>query len=559
MAASLAPPHRASSLEAPLGGPPGGTAPETRDRFLAFAFAAADLLIEATPDGIITFAAGAFRPRFGFEAARFLTRHASTLIAPLDQTAFAMALASAALRGRIAPLLLRLSDPRQTQACLSAIMMPGTPPRLCLTLGPAPAAAPEMSPGEPVMASDSRALSRAASLRVRGGAADAPSGELGLVELKGWRDVKEAMSSADQQALRSDIAEVFSAAGPGALASEMAEGRFGVLAASTLDLRVVVERLQSLIRDSPACRHAHIESTGVSLDPAGLAPAQAARALRFALSRFAEGGMEAATAAGGAEGLVGIIARAELRARAVRQAIAGRRFRLLFQPIVALADRAVHHYEALLRPIATPGSPVQTPQEFVTFAEAVGLAEALDIAVLEQACRVLARGDGPQVAVNVSGLSMQSRSFREHVMEVLANPAFAARLMFELTETAEIEDVPAAALSMARFREAGVALCLDDFGAGASAFRYLRDFGVDFVKIDGGYVHAAPRSPRERGFVVSMIDLARSVGARTVAEMIETEQQAQQMRALGVELGQGWLFGRPGALPGAVARSDTLA
>ncbi len=523
-----------------------------RDRFLAFAFAAADLLVEATPDGVVTFAAGAFRPRFGMEAGRFLGCHVSALIAPLDQTALAMALASVELRGRIAPLLVRLSDPLMSQACLSVMLMPGTPPRLCLTLGPAPAAAPELSPGQPVLAEGFGALSRAAALRARSDPHGDEAGELGLVELKGWQAAKEAMSSADQQALRTDIAELLVGTGPGALASEMAEGRFGVLAGSTLDLEAVVERLQRLIRASPAGKHARVESTGVSLNPDGLAPAQAARALRFALSRFAEGGMEAATAAGGAEGLAGIIARAELRARAVQQAIAGRRFRLLFQPVVSLATRAVHHYEALLRPIATPSSPVQTPQEFVTFAEAVGLSEELDTAVLEQACRVLGRTTGPHVAVNVSGLSMQSRSFREHVLGVLATPAAAERLMFELTETAEIEDMPAAALSMAQFRQAGVPLCLDDFGAGAAAFRYLRDFPVDFVKIDGGYVHTAPRSPRERGFVTSMIDLARSAQARTVAEMIETEEQARQMQTLGVELGQGWLFGRPGALPGAV-------
>jgi EAL domain-containing protein (putative c-di-GMP-specific phosphodiesterase class I) len=71
------------------------------------------------------------------------------------------------------------------------------------------------------------------------------------------------------------------------------------------------------------------------------------------------------------------------------------------------------------------------------------------------------------------------------------------------------------------------------------------------VKIDGLYVRAALGSARERGFVVSMVELAHSVGAIVVAEMIETEEQAALMLSLGVELGQGWLFGRPGMLPGS--------
>ena len=94
-------------------------------------------------------------------------------------------------------------------------------------------------------------------------------------------------------------------------------------------------------------------------------------------------------------------------------------------------------------------------------------------------------------------------------------------------------------------------VCLDDFGAGGAAFRYLREFGVDYVKIDGLYVRAATRGARERGFVASMVELAGTVGARVVAEMIETEEQAALMRDLGVQFGQGWLFGRPGTLPGA--------
>jgi EAL domain-containing protein (putative c-di-GMP-specific phosphodiesterase class I) len=109
----------------------------------------------------------------------------------------------------------------------------------------------------------------------------------------------------------------------------------------------------------------------------------------------------------------------------------------------------------------------------------------------------------------------------------------------------------AAAGAIAALRAEGVPVCLDDFGAGGAAFRYLREFGVDYVKIDGLYVRAAARSARERGFVASMVELAGAVGARVIAEMVETEEQARLMRELGVQYGQGWVFGRPGSLPGA--------
>ena len=95
-------------------------------------------------------------------------------------------------------------------------------------------------------------------------------------------------------------------------------------------------------------------------------------------------------------------------------------------------------------------------------------------------------------------------------------------------------------------------MCVDDFGVGAAAFSYLREFGVDYVKIDGLYVQRATLGARERGFVASMVELAAAAGAQVVAEMIETEEQAKLMQSLGAQFGQGWLFGRPGLLPGVI-------
>ena len=124
------------------------------------------------------------------------------------------------------------------------------------------------------------------------------------------------------------------------------------------------------------------------------------------------------------------------------------------------------------------------------------------------------------------------------------------RLLIELTETAEIEDIATAAATLERLRALNIGLCLDDFGAGAAAFRYLRDFRVDYLKIDGAYVQGALRSERERKVVISMLDMARSAGAVTIAESIETSELAGLMEELGCSLGQGWLFGEPGPLPG---------
>jgi EAL domain-containing protein (putative c-di-GMP-specific phosphodiesterase class I) len=185
-----------------------------------------------------------------------------------------------------------------------------------------------------------------------------------------------------------------------------------------------------------------------------------------------------------------------------------------------------------------------------------GLSEELDWAVLQEALAAQCAAPTASIAVNISGLSMQSRAFRQRMLPALAasanlaGPHGAGRLLIELTETAEIEDMPEAAAGIAQLRQIGVPVCIDDFGAGAAAFRYLREFRVDYVKIDGAFVRAATYGARERGFVAAMVEIARAVDARIVAEMVETEEQAALMAGLGVSFGQGWLFGRPGALPG---------
>ena len=270
-----------------------------------------------------------------------------------------------------------------------------------------------------------------------------------------------------------------------------------------------------------------------------------------ALIRATPGKLEAAARAGVYGGLTGYLAQADLRAQALRETIAQSRFRLAYQPVVSLANHSVQHFEALLRPIASPNGPNYTTQEFVAFAEAAGLAEELDLAVLGQALTALRATPGTRVAVNVSGLSIQSRDFQERALALIGGTAAApgAGLLVELTETAEIGDVGTAAATLDRLRAAGVPVCLDDFGAGSAGFRYLRDFRIDYVKIDGAYVRAAAAGGQARSFVASMRDLAHSVGARVIAEMVETEADAAAMTELGVEFGQGWLFGRPGPLP----------
>lgn len=524
-----------------------------RERLRAFAFAAADMLLETTAGGMVTFASGSFQQQFGQPARAMIGRNVASLIAPGDQPAFAMALALAPVRGRMPPVVLHLADSARSPAVVAARAVPGDAARLCFTVGPVPVPAPER--GQMAAAIQSPAdFAREAEAHMRAGG----SGPLGLVEVQGWQEVKAHLSASEQQRLRLGMAALMGECGPEARGSELAEGRFGVLGLAQSGMDGLLRKLDQFLARSSARSIAKVNGTEMSLAAGAMGQATAHRVLRYAVSRFTADGTAAVNAVGASGGLTGILAQAELRTQSVRAALTGHRFRLLFQPVVSLASRAVHHYEALLRPIATPGMPLGSIQEFVTFAEAVGLAEVMDLAVLEQALMALRGTPGVSVAVNLSGLSLQSADFAGRMFALLEQMRTAIagadkpRLLVELTETAEIDDLATASATMAKLRAMGIGLCLDDFGAGAAAFRYLQEFRVDYVKIDGSFVQAAGQGPRERAIVQSMVELANAAGAKTVAEMIETDEQAALMRGLGVDQGQGWLFGKPGALPGAI-------
>ncbi|NKC32811.1 EAL domain-containing protein [Falsiroseomonas selenitidurans] len=498
-----------------------------RERFVAFAFAAADLLVEVAEDGRIGFAAGAFRARLGQPPEAFLGSEPERMIAPEDRPAFAAALAMLPGRGRLAPTAFRLADAAHTPFSVSGLhlLSADDAARLCLAFAPLPAP-PDLRPA------DAAALLREAGQRLRGGQAE----ELALIDLPG-----AAPAEAVLERLMLDNA--------GLMAAEIAPGRYGVLAgegSALPDLADLAGRLEGLL--GPDSRSPAV--TAIRLAADGLTPAQAARALRHGLGAFARFGAAGLRDAGFEDGLGGVVARVTQRAGALRLAIAQRRFRLDFQPIVDLARRRLHHHEALIR--LAPGvlQPGEGPQDFISLAETVGLTEELDLAVAALAISAaVAVPQGQHIAFNISGLSAQSPRFRTRLHALLdGNRIGAGRVMVELTESAEIEDDAEAATTLRSLRERGVPVCIDDFGAGAAAFRYLKAFPTDYVKVDGAYVQAALSSERDRSFVAAMVDLSLAVGAQVVAERIETEEAAQAMQSLGVHFGQGWLFGRPGPL-----------
>ena len=146
----------------------------------------------------------------------------------------------------------------------------------------------------------------------------------------------------------------------------------------------------------------------------------------------------------------------------------------------------------------------------------------------------------------MSGRSVQNDAFRNALIRLVGSLGeHRQRVLFELTESAAITDMDEARNFLSRLRSKGHAVCLDDFGSGATTYNYLRQLDVDFVKIDGPFLQAAGERGRERALIRSVSVLCAEIGCQVIGEMIEDEASAALAATLGIGFGQGWLFRKP--------------
>ena len=239
----------------------------------------------------------------------------------------------------------------------------------------------------------------------------------------------------------------------------------------------------------------------------------------------------------------------------IERALDEDRFVLHGQQIVPMkGDRAQADLELLLRMVDVDGSLIP-PGAFIPSAERFHLMGRVDRWVVRRAIAwlggLLEHGDAPTAAINLSGQSVGDLSFHSWAIDVFAaaGPAVCERLILEVTETAAITNLVDAARFMGQARDLGLRTALDDFGAGASSFGYLKKLPLDYLKIDGQFVRDVLTDPLDAAAVRCFVDVARVVGLRTIAEFVETEAQLQHLAVLGVDFAQGFHIHRPGPLP----------
>jgi diguanylate cyclase (GGDEF)-like protein len=220
-----------------------------------------------------------------------------------------------------------------------------------------------------------------------------------------------------------------------------------------------------------------------------------------------------------------------------------RRIALAFEPVVEAKTRKIAFYECLIR-VHRPDGRIAHANEIIPVAERIGLLRMLDYRVLELVVNELAAAPDLTASVNVSPASTVDPDWWAGLGALLrANTNAAGRLIIEITETAAIQDVADARGFVARVKDLGCRIAIDDFGAGNTSFRNLRKLGVDMVKIDGAFVQNIIKSSDDRAFVHTLIDLSCRLGLKTVAEWVQDEEAAQLLSDWGCDYLQGALIG----------------
>ncbi len=245
----------------------------------------------------------------------------------------------------------------------------------------------------------------------------------------------------------------------------------------------------------------------------------------------------------------------DLRDASMNPELAG--FSIVYQPIVELNGGGVSSMEALLRWQHSERG-ATSPIDFIPLAEHTGMIVPLGLWVLEQSCLQLVRWQQawsrqsghpesmPSVSVNISGRQLYEEDFVEQVAETLRRTGADARfLTLEITESVIMQRTEETLETLRSLKTLGVRLAIDDFGTGYSSLSYLQKFPVDVLKIDRAFVEGVARGGSDAALARTIIALGDTLGLRTVAEGVEEAAQRDQLRLLGCQLGQGFLFSRP--------------
>lgn len=539
-----------------------GDAQQLRDKFLAFAFSSADLFLEIDETGRIGYAIGAAERIMGQDSSNLTGKSIQSLVHPPDWIILKSAVSRLQSGQRFDPLKMRLANcPNDSRKMITigGCRLPPNENHLYLSLSEAKVSAslPDITAVWATTSQDDET-----GLLNEGGflqASEAVIGEakklgqslqLTLIEIDGLEDLRQRAGPERTNDMLESLGGYLRSQSVANVSGRLSPEKFSILHGELVeksDLTEVVTEISKSI--DPLNEGVGVNSSSIDIDPY-LDEEDAGRALVYTINSFANSQTEGFTMETLNYAATRMMQDALTRISEFKASVRDKKIKLVYQPIVDLETLVPHHYEILAR-----FAEHEDTFQMVTFAENVGIIQELDLAISESALELLTRflpasdaegSDPVKLAVNLSGRSMMSDIFIRMLMNLLkAHQGQEDRLLFEITESANIKDLEQTNNIIQEIRRLGYKICLDDFGAGAASFQYLQAFDVDFIKIDGNYVRDINNSERETLMLKSIAGLARSLNVGTVAEMVETEAELKTLKEIGITYGQGYLFGKP--------------
>ncbi|MAN78794.1 MAG: hypothetical protein CMM77_16590 [Rhodospirillaceae bacterium] len=531
-----------------------------RERFVALAFCRADLLLELDGHYNIAFAAGV-TPVLGATPETLKGSSFLDFVGDEHKSYARDLLTGGGRNGRLEDVVLDLKSTagKRIPVVFSGYRMPDFDDHYFLAMKVEPVrkthvAAEDLIEDEWSGVLERDSFARAAVERIQDYDRTGANGQLTFVRLDNVKSLTETLGASEKRNLMNAVGGILKTHSlGGSTAGQLDAENFVYVHGDNVDPEdvnmKVEEAAQQLLGDKAAEFGAR--SSTLDADGAGLSEDQVARALVHTMQQFCTGKARLPVEKL-SDALDDMMQDTVETVKFIKDTTERCDFDLVFMPICDLRLGRVHHFEALSR--FRDQTRAKTTFQIITLAEQLGLIVDFDFAVVRQAMDILGhmskRGPLPPVAVNLSSLSLAQPQFVQRLIQVLESRRdMNRRIMFELTESAEAEDLETLNKVIQEIRSRGFQFCLDDFGAGSASFDYLNALDVDVVKFDGPVVRRACASDKGRDMLSSMAKMCSSTGVHTVAEMVEDKDVANKLLYCGIDYGQGWHFGKPSPDP----------
>ncbi len=547
-----------------------GKGDDRRRRFVAFAFALADLLIEIDGEFVIRFAEGSVAG-LGFKglerAEALIGKDIRRMFVKNDRALFEESVRTMNRKGRLEPISFGLASnlKRPTPVVVGGFFLPTADDPLyhlaiiqnnrlyCQET-------PNLKRDETTGLLESKTFADKVKDRAIISNLSETDYEMGMLVVAGLKNLKQNADPGKVEDFMHRLGAMLRSWSLGGdTAGAVAEERFSFVGEEGLDqskIDAINEEARAILGDDAS--YVSIQSVTATLDTAELSDEDASKALIHCLNKFANENPGSFNIKSLSQGVTDYLDSTVDRVQQLRSIIEARNFHLAFQPIVDLKTRMVDHYEVLSR-----FESLMTPLELIQFAESVGMIHDLDLVIVHQVLHTLEKrleedSWRPSVAINLSAKSIQNDLFLRSLRQLTQHQSytrFIPQVIFEVTETAMIEDLDLLNKAIQRLREDGHAVSIDDVGSGNTSFTLLNRVNADHAKIDGSLVRGFLQDNRTRNILRSVIEACHSMDFDVICEHIEHEDEARELMVMGARFGQGYLFGKPtadGKQPGAI-------